>query len=142
MMNEKLEVKAEIESLDRIYSWIEDFTSSLGMGAKKTYNLQLATSELVTNIIMHGYSGKPGDIEISLAQEDDQVKVVYLDSAPAFDPTTIPTPDLTLALEDRPIGGMGIHLVRETMDTFQYERTPDGKNKVTLIMSYDIEGKG
>jgi anti-sigma regulatory factor (Ser/Thr protein kinase) len=91
---------------------------------------------------MHGYSGKPGDIEISLAQEDDQVKVVYLDSAPAFDPTTIPTPDLTLALEDRPIGGMGIHLVRETMDRFQYERTPDGKNKVTLIMSYDIEGKG
>ena len=95
--------------------------------------LRLAIEEAVVNVIDYAYPlGTEGEIDI-LVQSDGQIlRVIISDRGVAFDPTTKEKADTSLSAEDRQIGGLGILLVRELMDTINYERT-DGKNILTLI---------
>jgi anti-sigma regulatory factor (Ser/Thr protein kinase) len=89
--------------------------------------------EIVTNVICHGCcDGSHASIEVELALQPDELVMTVEDSATPFDPLQAPAPDLEAALEDRPIGGLGVHLVRKLMDRVTYERR-DGKNR--LVMS-------
>ncbi|MEO7913057.1 MAG: ATP-binding protein, partial [Roseiflexaceae bacterium] len=90
-----------------------------------------AVNEVATNIVVHGYRGRPGAIEIGLRRQGDSIEIRLRDRAPLFDPTCVPTPDLTLPLHKRPLGGMGVHVTRELMDVMRYRVTPEGGNQLT-----------
>ncbi len=127
-----LRVTAELIHLSDIRHFVEDNTLRLTADEDAAYALAHAVDECATNIIEHGYRGQPGPIEVEIDQAGDIVTIVLRDHAPPFDPTGMPPPDLTLALEEREPGGLGIYLARQMVDDWHYRTLPDG-NELTLI---------
>jgi serine/threonine-protein kinase RsbW len=128
-----LQVAADVAQLATIRAFVEQQSRALGIDAYDIYDLILAVNEAATNIVAHGYRGQPGTIELELRQRDNAIEITLRDQAPLFDPTRVPTPDLTLPLHKRPLGGMGVHVTRELMDDIHYRVTPDGGNQLTLV---------
>ena len=95
-------------------------------------SLNLAVEEAVTNVVLYAYEGGEGTVDIDAVITDKQLRFIITDSGIAFDPTKKEEADTTLSAEERPIGGLGIHLVRQIMDSVNYERI-NGKNILTLI---------
>ena len=98
-------------------------------------DLVQAVDEAVTNIIVHGYRGQPGTIDLSTELVGDDIVITIEDRAPTFDPTTVPAPDLTIAPDRRRPGGMGVHLMRLAMDTIRHRPRPGGGNILILTRS-------
>ena len=95
-------------------------------------SLNLALEEAVTNVILYAYpEGSDGLVDVEAIMSKDKLKFIISDSGKEFDPTAAPEADITLGVEDRPIGGLGIYLVRNIMDSVSYERT-DGKNILSM----------
>ena len=94
--------------------------------------LNLAIEEAVVNVMNYAYpQGTVGDINIEAQADDEQLAFIISDSGSPFDPTAQQEADITLSAEERPIGGLGIHLVRQIMDDVAYERK-DNYNILTL----------
>ena len=121
-----LSLEQDLSEIEKIPSFIE----SLGLDEKTTDELNLAIEEAVTNII--SYSSGKGDIEINAKKKTDRVIVTLKDNGKPFDPTSTIEPDISSTPNDRPIGGLGIFLVRRLMDEVSYDRK-DGVNILTLI---------
>jgi anti-sigma regulatory factor (Ser/Thr protein kinase) len=95
--------------------------------------LNLAIEEATTNVIMYAYpEGTEGKVELGASRQGDNLIFTLADWGKPFDPTTAPKADISASLEDRPIGGLGIHLVRTIMDGVSYKRA-EGKNVLTMI---------
>jgi len=136
----RLHVQADVHELARIRDFVETQASALGVAPDAVYDLVLAANEIATNIVIHGYRGQPGTIEIELRSEGDAIEIVLRDKAALFDPTLAPTPNISVPLEKRPRGGMGIHLTRKLTDAMLHRVSPDGGNEVTLIKRGVIAG--
>ena len=94
-------------------------------------DLVQTVDELVCNVLEHGYRGG-GPIAVSVAVSTSSVVVTILDSAPPFDPRSVPEPRLDLPLAHRPFGGMGVHLARTLTDAMDHRILPGGGNEVTV----------
>ena len=131
-----LTVPGELGSLGTIGEFILKAAEAAKLDKKATYRLRLAVDEMATNSIVHGYdeTGLQGNVYVS-AEIDDRSLFVYLeDTAPAYDPTKRPEPDdLDEPLEDREIGGLGIYLALEGVDSYEYEYV-NGRNRSTFMM--------
>jgi anti-sigma regulatory factor (Ser/Thr protein kinase) len=102
---------------------VERFGAEQRLPARIVNALNVVLDEAVSNAINHGYdAGARGEIAVRLRREPDGVTVEIEDDGRAFDPLQAPPPDLTLPLEQRPIGGLGIHLIRNLMDEVSYAR--------------------
>ncbi|MBN1889766.1 MAG: ATP-binding protein [Thermoflexales bacterium] len=128
-----LHVTADVTRLAEIRRFVEETAAALGVEAGLVPKLQLAVDEAATNIIVHGYQGQVGLIEIEMQRDGTELVIRLRDSASPFDPTTVPPPDLTLQLEERPPGGLGIHLMRQAVDRLSYSPLPQGGNELSLI---------
>lgn len=101
--------------------------------ADASFLVSLVIEELVTNCIKYGYDDEGEHvIDIVLSLGDRMLTMVVADDGHAFNPLEAPRPDLSAAIEDRPIGGLGLHLLRELSDEARYERR-DGRNRLTLV---------
>ena len=98
-----LRVAADVAQLAAIRAFVEQQASARGVDAFNCYDLILAVNEAATNIVVHGYCGRPGEIEIELRRRGDGIEIRLRDQAPLFDPTRVPAPDLTLPLHKRPL---------------------------------------
>lgn len=127
-----LVISADPSEIPRATTAIDEAMRACAYADSLICDLQLAVEEAVANTIVHGYRGAPGDVVIVIHATDGAVEVRIEDSAPAFDPLSLPEPDLASNLEERRIGGLGIHLIRQVTDevTYRYE---GGKNILTLI---------
>ena len=95
-------------------------------------SLNLVLEEAVVNIINYAYpEGVDGTMEIDVSEKANVLTINLIDSGKAFDPTARAEVDITAGVEERPIGGLGIHLIRTIMDHVEYERK-DGKNILTM----------
>jgi anti-sigma regulatory factor (Ser/Thr protein kinase) len=95
--------------------------------------LNVVLDEAVSNAINHGYdAGVRGEIAVRLRRAPDGVLLEVEDDGRPFDPLQAPPPDLTLSLERRPIGGLGIHLIRNLMDEVSYARV-GGRNVLKMV---------
>ncbi len=92
-----------------------------------------AVDESAANIIMHGYRGRPGSIEVVVWRDGNALLIRLLDQATPFDPTTVPPPDMTLPLDKRPLGGLGVYLIRHLVDEIIHRVTSQGGNELTLV---------
>jgi serine/threonine-protein kinase RsbW len=128
-----LRVPANVAQLAMIRSFVEQHARALNADAAVADDLVLAINEVATNIVVHGYRSQPGEIEIEMRQLGDAIELRLRDQAPLFDPTRVPAPDLNLPLHTRPLGGMGVHVTRQVMDSMRYRVTPAGGNELILV---------
>jgi signal transduction histidine kinase len=128
-----LRFPAELDRLAAIRSFIEEAANRFQVEPDAVDDMLLAVDEAATNIIVHGYRGQPGAIEIEVEKQDGSLAVSLRDQAPPFDPTTVPVPDLSLPLDQRPFGGMGVYLMRQSMDEVIYRVSPQGGNELILV---------
>jgi anti-sigma regulatory factor (Ser/Thr protein kinase) len=92
-----------------------------------------AIEELITNTIKYGYDDAAvHEIEIRLSLNEEHLVLTVIDDGHAFNPLEAPEPETTLPIEDRPVGGLGIFLLRKLADRMTYERK-DGCNQVTIV---------
>jgi len=125
-------IAASIDQLARVRAFVRERIAAAGGDAETTSDLVQAVDELVCNVVGHGYAGAPGTIEVAFLEMPDAIGFRIRDEAPAFDPTTVPEPNLDLAIGQRPLGGMGIHLARALTDEFDHRILPTGGNEVTV----------
>lgn len=128
-----LRVPAALEQLAVVAAFVDKAGRDLDATPQAIADMVQAVDEAITNIIMHGYHGAPGVIEVAVARSGDEFVVCIRDWAPAFDPTTVAPPDLTIPLRQRARGGLGVHLMRRFTDRLLYRALPDGGNELTLI---------
>ena len=129
----RLRVEADVNNLSEIRGYIQNSISSLGVPQGIVDDLILAVDEVVTNIIIHGYIDLPGMIEIEVKKQAEILFLRIVDQAPCFDPTQVPSPDLTLPLDKRPMGKYGLYLIRKLVNEVIYEIPPEGGNQLTLV---------
>lgn len=112
--------------------FVEEVCAELHLPDSDTMHISLAVEEAVVNAMSYAYpKGTTGVVQIDALANEQRLKFVITDEGLPFDPTERPGADTTLRVEDRPIGGLGIHLVRHYMDSINYERI-DGRNVLTL----------
>lgn len=121
---------ALVRDLNDIREFLEHAVINLGGSEDDAGDLVLAVNEAVTNVLLHGYDGRPGPVIVGVEMEDEEVRVILSDHAPHFDPTSVPPPDIHLPLEDRPLGGLGVHMMRQLTDALIYRPTADGNELV------------
>lgn len=112
---------------------VEAWASEAGCPSATAFELRLVTEELLTNVINHGGAGGSApQARLAFIARDGQIEIHFDDDGPAFDPLSLPTPDIHAPLEEREPGGLGVHLVRELMDSVSYRRE-QGWNRLTLV---------
>ena len=126
-----LTLKNEIEELNKLPEFVEAVCEDAGVDTGLIVSLNLALEEAVTNVVLYAYQNGEGFVDIDAVYNKKCLKFVITDTGIAFDPTKKEAVDITLGVEERSIGGLGIHLVRQIMDSVNYERV-DGKNVLTL----------
>ncbi|MBM4201817.1 MAG: ATP-binding protein, partial [Gammaproteobacteria bacterium] len=123
----------DLETLSRFADQFETAGRDAGIPPAILLRLTLVVEEVVTNAIKYGYdAGAVGRIDIILRVAPDQAEVIIADDAKPFDPTTIPAADVDAAMDNRPVGGLGIHLIRSFSDTLEYRPQAHG-NLLRLV---------
>ena len=123
----------DVQEVPRLNVFVDEVCKDMGCDMETTMRMNLAIEEAVVNVIDYAYpSGTVGSIDIKVTIYDNHMEFVISDSGTPFDPTKKEDVDISLPVEERRIGGLGIHLVRQLMDKINYERK-DGRNILTLI---------
>ena len=134
-MSAKLSLKMGFEAADlpRIQAAIGEFSREQDWPPDIEFQVDLVLEELVLNVVNHGNDGGEGEIVIELVSEAEMVTIQIIDDGRPFDPLTdAPEPDTESGIEDRAVGGLGIHLVRTMMDEVSYRRE-ENKNHIRLV---------
>jgi len=127
MQSDELRLEPLISEIPRLIEWVEARCALAGVAGEIAMKLALVLEEAVANVIHHGLPGSPPPHRISVRLNigADSVAAEVIDNGRPFDPTGTPPPDLSLPLEQRPPGGLGVHLMRELMDGLDYRRSGD-----------------
>lgn len=133
-MEARIELPGTAEQLDTVMGFLSAFWGDADLPPGGQFPFELSLEELFMNVAMHGSAGSdtPRTVVLALHAAGSTVTAVIEDDGIAFDPLNAPPPDLDSDIEDRPIGGLGVYLVKEMMDQVDYARA-DGRNRVTLV---------
>lgn len=125
-------LKPELSDIEHLFRMVETFGATNGLPEPKIYVVNLMIDELVTNIVTHGAAGRDSlQADIVLQVSDDGITLTVEDEGAPFDPTAAEAPDVKAALEDRPVGKLGLHFVNTLADDVAY-RLKDGRNHLTV----------
>ena len=131
-MEKSIILANDIAEIGKLNDFVEDIGNEFSLSPEVVFNLNLVLEEAVVNIINYAYPKEEHEkIYLSARLCDNSIVLVLTDTGKEFDPTEAPEADITLTAEERPIGGLGIFLIRQIMNEVKYERI-DGKNVLTL----------
>lgn len=131
----QLRLKAELSGLDRILMFVEEGLKE-GMCPKNVMTqICIAVEEVFVNIVNYAYPNPEGDCFLNLSVEPGKMTLLISDSGAKFNPLEKEDPDITLSAQDRKIGGLGIWMVKQSMDLVTYEYK-EGQNQLTLVRSW------
>ena len=132
-----LSIQTSPDALDRINDALESISHQEEWPPDLLFTMNLVIEEIGLNIINHAYGGDSGEFEIIITSEDQALTVELIDGGPPFNMLTdAPIPDVEAPIDERPIGGLGIHLVKTMMDELDYKRERD-RNHLTLVKRRD-----
>lgn len=132
-MERILVLNNEISEISRLATFIEELGEELNLPPDLLFNLNLVLEEAVSNVILYAYSKEEKqEIVLYARKSEKNLTFVLTDEGKEFDPTQAPEADVMLSAEERPIGGLGIFLIRQIMDKVEYQRMK-GKNVLTLV---------
>ncbi len=131
-------IATELDELHKVNAAIEELAEQENWSPDIIFQIGLAVEELGVNIVSYGHDDdKAHQIKIVISSEDEAITIEIEDDGHAFNPLVdAPEPDLDAAVEDRTVGGLGVHLVRSMMDEVHYQRQED-KNCLTLVKRRD-----
>ncbi len=129
----ELTVKAALESASRVTAFIDEALEALDCPLKAQTQIDVAVDELFSNIARYAYPNRDGEATVRFEFDADAraVRLTFIDAGLPFDPLKRPDPDVSLSAQDRQIGGLGIFLVKKTMDDLAYRRE-GGRNQLTI----------
>jgi serine/threonine-protein kinase RsbW len=133
-------VPGDAAQLPALLTFLQDFWSEFKMPPTEAQSFELALEEVFMNVVMHGsHADRAARVKVSMTFVDGGVTLTVEDDGPPFDPLSLPAPDLKASLEARRVGGLGVFLVRQVMDSVRYERR-DATNR--LQMTKNMVGLG
>jgi anti-sigma regulatory factor (Ser/Thr protein kinase) len=134
-----LRVPASVDRLAEVRAFVREAVTELGGSKRVADDLVQACDEATCNVMLHGYGGKPGDIDIEAKVRDGKIEIRILDRAPTFDATSAPVRVPGAPPAPTRVGGMGlgIELLRSLTDEVHHSARPDGGNELTLVRSMD-----
>lgn len=131
-MRKTLIIQNEINELNRLAQFIEELGEELQLKPDLVFNLNLVLEEAVSNIILYAYPKQMcNEITIQADWSEQSLIFTITDTGKPFDPTQVAEADITLSAEERPIGGLGIFLIKQIMNEVEYQRI-EGRNVFTL----------
>lgn len=128
----KLDFNAKLENLRVVSNFLEENLRAFGLNEREIFQIKLAVDEMITNTIMHGYKLEGGCIRLKCYDKDNKIIIILEDKSQPFNPLDAPEPDLESPLEEREVGGLGIHLLKVLVDEVYYE-FEEGINRLTII---------
>ena len=134
--DDELTLAAETENLDKVLEFVDSHLEELDCSVKAQMQIDVAVEELFVNVAHYAYGEGKGSVTIRFEKEDDPLSAVItlIDSGIPYNPLEKPDPDITLSSDERPIGGLGIFMVKKSMDSMDYEYR-DGKNVLSIKKS-------
>ncbi len=131
--SDRLILRNENAELQRLATWLHDWTDEQGLSPQIVHAIDLASHELVTNIIAYAFSDQTRHcISVQIHRTNGKVTLAIEDDGKPFDPSTAPAPARPKTLKDAPMGGRGIQLARQLSDEMRYHRS-DGRNHLILV---------
>ena len=131
-MEKSIILANDISEISKLNQFVEEIGEEFSLSPAIVFNLTLVLEEAVVNVINYAYPKEEHEsIHLSARLHEGSIILVLTDTGVEFDPTLAPEADITLSAEERPIGGLGIFLIRQIMNEVKYERI-DGKNILTL----------
>ncbi len=124
---EKITVEAKIENLQQVTDFATEKLEARDCPIKAAMQLELVIEEIFVNIASYAYESATGDATfcIDFAEDPNAVSLTFIDGGKPYNPLEKPDPDITLDMNERDIGGLGIFLVKKNVDEISYERTND-----------------
>lgn len=136
LLDEEITVQNDVKQVEQLGIFVKDVMNRLNIGKSLASQLRLAVEEAVVNVMEYAYpAGSTGEINIKVTSDGHRLRFVITDTGIPFNPTEAASADTTLSAEERPVGGLGIFLVRQMMDSINYERI-GGKNVLKLRKDY------
>ncbi len=133
-MNDRSEmtVEATLENIPAVTAFVDERLETLDCPMKAQMQIDVAIDELFSNIARYAYDPSgPATVRVDVDRDPLAVRITFIDHGKPYDPLAKADPDVTLSAEDRPIGGLGIFMVKKTMDDVRYEYK-DGQNILTV----------
>ena len=127
----ELRIKAATENLNEVLGFVDKILEENECSMKAQMQIDVAVEEMFVNIAHYAYAPSEGDAEIICEVADKVTSITLKDSGTPYDPLKKPDPDVTLSAEERQIGGLGIFMVKKSMDEVFYEHK-DGQNIFTM----------
>ena len=130
----ELNIEAVRDNVDAVIDFIGEELEAHGCGFAEQMSINVAVDEIFANIANYAYGGESGSaaVRVEVTDEPFEARITFIDEGVPFDPLSVPDPDTELSLDERDIGGMGIHIVRKSMDEVSYEYK-DGRNIFTVM---------
>lgn len=128
-----LTVASDVANLEIVADFIIQTAQKAKLDDQGIFAIQMAVDEACTNIIEHAYAGAPGDIHLTCLVKSGECVVTIRDHGRPFDPECVPQPDISCSLEERCIGGLGLHFMRKLMDEVHFSFDPEKGNQVVMI---------
>jgi len=126
-------VTARLESLEGLVKSATESALQCGLKEEGLFAVQLVTEEAVVNILKYAYHNTEGRVRLRCLDAGDRFVIEVTDWGVPFDATAQPAPDVNKPLEERPVGGLGIHLIKKMSDEMKYTRE-DGQNILRLFI--------
>ncbi len=134
--NRQLKIKADLSQLDTVLGFLEETLEEVGCPLKVITQISISVEEIFVNIANYAYPESGGECELNLSVKDKVMTLCITDAGAPFDPLAKEDPDITLSAEEREIGGLGIWMVKQSMDSVEYCYETN-KNKMTLVKSWE-----
>ncbi len=130
-------IEAKVTEIEKALDPISDVLEEVGVDHKTCYKVRLALDELLTNVVFYAYDGGQGEVEVSYEIIDDphHILIKVVDEGKPFNPLTVEDPELNTSVDERKIGGLGLFIVKKTMDEIDYRRE---NNQNILIIKKNL----
>ena len=128
----QINVEAVVRNIEPVTQFVETELNEHGCSERALMQIDVAIDEIFGNIAHYAYEGESGGVTVQIDVRDGVAEITFIDEGVSFNPLLSKEPDMSLSAEEREVGGLGIFLVKRTMDDLKYERR-DGRNILKII---------